>query len=174
MANSHTRKNKHSVTLDEVKKVTDAAGKYVASWTVKEVNRLKNKTPIIVETAKGYLVGKYSVDLLGHSWEVKNSWGELQGLFTSKRSAVTWCLLQETGRINSGKRLLTEDRRVNKLSQEATYYAFRKQRAIKTGDYFKADLCESRLSNIRFDLDYAKNELQKTLELAKYLKGIWE
>ncbi len=173
MAKSHLKKGAN-INVDMIKNLADVASKYVVTWTKSEAERLFSKELVIIETDQGYRVGRYHIKNLGASWAVYDQWEACVGYFTCKRSAVTWSLLFQTGKLTASRTLLKEDNLVNKLIQDTTYYNFRKQRAIKRGDYFKADLCEARLTGITGLLSRAKDDLEKTLNSTKYLKGIWE
>ncbi len=167
-------KNDTDLSVDKIKNLADVASNYVVTWTQSEATRLFNKQLVIAETNNGYKVGKYDIKNAGSSWAVYDQWGSLVSYFTSKKTAVTWCLLYQTGKLTASQNLLKEDNLVNKLAQDITCYTFRRQKAVKRGDYFKADLCEARLTNITARLSRAKDDLEKTLNSTKYLKGIWE
>lgn len=173
MVNSRLKKEA-KLGVDAVKSLAEAASKYVVEWTTSEARRLLRQELVITETARGYQVGKFTVENSGVTWIVNDQWGALINYFSCKKSAIIWCLLSQTGKLTASQKLLKEDSLVNKLSQDITYYTFGKQRALKNGDYFKADLCDARLTSTALPLSRARDDLEKTLNSAKYLKGIWE
>ena len=176
MAKPHTKRksNKLNPSIREVVEVTEAASLFVGVWTKQETTRLLRSKPIIIPTSWGFRVGKFSVKQENHSWRVSNDWGEYINSFTSKKSAIYWCILQAAGRINQSQTLFEQDFRLGKYSQDQTNYAHRRQKAIANNDYFTVDVCDARLAKNESMLQDARDELEKTLVSAKYLKGIWE
>jgi hypothetical protein len=83
-------------------------------------------------------------------------------------------VLQTLGKWNQSKTLEEQDFRLGKYTQDQTNYMYRRQKAIANKDYFKVDVCDARLAKNQSLLQDAKQELEKTLLSAKYLKGIWE
>jgi len=150
------------------------ASKYVSSWTKTEAQKLIKSELVIIPAKWGYQVGKYSVKNQTNSWFVYNEWNELIKEFSSKKSAVYWCVLAHTGRLTTSQTLLVQDTRLSKYIQDQINYQHSKQKAVSNGDYFAVDVCNARLAMLQSKLEYAKNDLEKTLNSAKYLKGIWE
>lgn len=176
MAKQSTKRksNKFKPNLKEVVEVTEAASLIVGVWTKQETSRLLKSNPIIIKTSWGFRVGKFSIRQGKHSWLIYNDWNEPIGSFTSKKSAVYWCVLQSAGKLNQSQTLFEQDFRLGKYSQDQTNYMHRRQKAIASNDYFKVDVCDARLAKNQSLLEDAKNDLEKTLLSAKYLKGIWE
>lgn len=174
MENLRTKKDKPNITVEQLENIATAASVYVLGWTKKEAQRLQRQEVLITETNAGYLIGKQSITQIGTQWKVTNPFNEVIGMFTSKRSAITWTLLYETNRVRLAGTLVAQDSRVNKLQQDLLTYTIKRQRAVKSKDYFKADLFDARAANVKAELNYAQDDLQKTLNSAKYLKGIWE
>lgn len=174
MANLLTKKDKHNITVEEIDHIATAASVYILGWAKKESQRLQKHELIITETKSGYLIGKQTITQLGTQWKVTNPFNDVIGIFTSKRSAITWTLLYETNRVRLASTLVVQDSRVNKLQQDLLTYTVKRQRAVKARDYFKVDLLDARSANVRAELTHAQDDLQKTLNSAKYLKGIWE
>lgn len=168
------RKAVNKPQLTEVIAATEATSLYIGVWAKQEAERLLKKEPIIIPTKNGFHVGKFTVKNANHTWHVYNVWDEFVNAFSSKQSAVSWCILEHIGRIIQSRKLMDQDAKVSKYTQDQTNYYHSKQQAIKRGDYFAVDLSEARLAKVQSMLEDAKNDLEKTLNSAKYLKGIWE
>jgi hypothetical protein len=176
MAKSRTKRNNRipKPQIEEVVEATEAASVYIGVWTKLETQRLLKSEPIIVQTNWGFRVGKYSVKNVGNSWHAFNEWGEFVNPFSNKKSAIYWSLLQAMGRLTHSKKLLEQDRWFDKCEQDRLHYTHKRRRAIQQKDFFKVDVCDARLSKNQSLLETAKDDLEKTLNSAKYLKGIWE
>jgi len=174
MAKSRTKRKSSNITVNDIKAVADAASNYVKHWTKHEAQRLAKETLVIIPASWGLQVGTYAVKDTNQGWRVENGSGELINNFTSKRSAVAWCIMYQTNRYGISERLLKQDNKLSKLSQDHVNYMYSKQQARKKRDYFAVDVVEARLIESSSHLEVAKNDLEKTLNSAKYLKGIWE
>lgn len=174
MAKPRTKRKLSKSDLQEVVQKTEAASLFIGVWTKQETTRLLKSEPIIIPTSWGFRIGKFSVKQSKLYWVVTNDWGEHINSFTSKKSAVYWCILQSSGRLNQSQTLLEQDFRLGKYSQDQIIYLHHKQRAASKGDYFTVDVCNARLAANESLLGDAKEQLEKTLTSAKYLKGIWD
>ena len=175
MAKSSTKRKSVNVPqIREVVEATEAASLYIGVWAKHEAERLLKKEPVIIPLKNGYHVGKFTVKNANHTWHVYNVWNEFVNAFSSKQSAVSWCILDHTGRIIQSRKLMDQDAKVSKYTQDQTNYFHSKQQAIKRGDYFAVDLSNARIAKVQSMLEDARNDLEKTLNSAKYLKGIWE
>jgi len=175
MAKSSTkRKFAKAPPITEVIAATEATSLYIGVWAKQEAERLLKKEPVIIPLKNGFYVGKFTVKNVNSAWHVYNVFNELVNAFSSKQSAVSWCILEHTGRIKHSQKLLEQDAKVSKYTQDQTNYRHTRQQAIKRGDYFAVDLSDARLAKIQSMLEDASDDLEKTLNSAKYLKGIWE
>lgn len=172
MAKSFTAK--HKVRPAEIEAVADAAHRYVQNWTRVEAQRLTKSTICIIPASWGLQVGKFAVKPVSTMWQVYNCFNELVEAFTCKQSAVTFCILDQANKINLAQELRQRDTRISKLIRDQAAYQHRKTAAVKTGDYFSIDIANARLNETVSLLDVAKKDLEKTLNKAKYLKGLWE
>ena len=177
MAKSRTRKSNKKLAKPQLKEViqaTEAASIYIGVWTKKETRRILQTEPVIVPVNSGYMVGKHTVKSVDGSWHVYNVWHEFMHSFSNKKSAIYWCLLQTLGKLNHSKTLLDQDHWYTKCEQDRLHYIRSRRRAVAQKDFFKVDIWDARLSKNQNVLEIAKNDLEKTLSSAKYLKGIWE
>lgn len=175
MAKSRTRRKAvNRPQVAEVIAATEATSLYIGVWAKQEAERLLKRAPVIIPTKHGFHVGKFTVKNVNHSWHVYNVWNELVNAFTSKQSAVAWCILEHSGRVIMSQKLMDQDAKLSKYTQDQTNYQHSKEQAIKRGDYFAVDLSNARLAKNQSRLELARTDLEKTLNSAKYLKGIWE
>ena len=152
----------------------DLAAEYVRKWTKTETRKLIKSEPLLIPTKWGLQVGKYAIKSEDNLWRVYNDFNENHFSFSSKRSATVFCLLSQTGRYNQAQNLYNQDTKVSKLVQDKTNYSHSKNRALKRKDMFAVDVLTARLTDTDILLNLAKIDLEKTLNQAKYLKGIWE
>ena len=179
MAKSFTQNVKkklppNSPTKDQVEDLAKLAQKYVQNWTRTEAQKMIRDELVILPTKWGLQVGKYAVKNAGFMWHVYNIFEELVESFTCKQSAVTYCILEQTNRFNMAQELQRQDTRISKLEQDQTNYVRRRAAALKDKDSITVDMLEARLSESDSLLNLAREDLEKTLIKAKYLKGIWE
>lgn len=175
MAKSRTRKN--PITNGQVVEAmvaVDLAAQYVKTWTKNETQKLIKSEPLIIPTKDGWQVGKHSIKQSAGVWQLFNDFAELMATFTCKQSAVTYSLLYQTGRLKQAQNLYRNDTTLSKLTQDKIYYVHNRNRAIKRDDMFTVDVLDARITDNSIMLDLAKIDLEKTLNQAKYLKGIWE
>jgi hypothetical protein len=175
MARSRTRKSR--ITNGQVVEAivaVEAATEYVKSWTKTEAKKLLKSDPIIITAKWGLQVGKYKIKFENLVWNVYNEFDEVDNSFTSKKSATVYSLLTHTGRHNQARNLWLQDMKLSKLEQDKINYTYNKTHAIKRKDMFTVDVITARLTDNAIMLENAKIDLEKTLNQAKYLKGIWE
>lgn len=165
---------KHNVKPSNVEAVANAAHRYVQHWTRNEAQRMLQTTVCIIPARWGLQVGKFAVKQVNTMWHVHNYFDELVDAFTCKQSAVTFCILEQANKINLAQELRQRDMRISKLTRDQAAYQHRKSSALKTGDMFGVDLANARLNETVSLVEVAKKDLEKTLNKAKYLKGLWE
>ena len=102
-----------------------------------------------------------------------NSDNELIHIFVEKHSAIFYVLCDLTQRYNLARRLKTMDSSVNKLRNDIMHYESSIKRAKVNKKYDSVDIWKSRLYNANTELEIANQELQKSLNSAKYIK-YWE
>jgi hypothetical protein len=180
MAKSHILKQaartkvEREVQLRTVETVADIFSTYVKQWQQGEIKRLINNNELpLVPVKNGLQVGKHRV--LEHSsrWGLFNSHSELVDMFTTKKAAVLYSMLYQSKRFKSADEILDKDKRLNKLEADFQHYDYTMRRATKRKDYSTIDVVASRYYDAKIMLDHARNDLEKTLRMNKYLK-VWE
>lgn len=168
MVKSRTKRKYSEVDVKDVQNLAELASQYVRHWTKEQAQSIAKQELVIIPATWGYQVGKYSVRERNQTWDVKNRFDELVKCFTSKRSAITWCILEQSQLFKTSDKLLAQDTRLSKLMQDSANYNYTRQAAIKKQDLFAVDVINARIAETAMLLDLAKNELEKTLNSAKY------
>jgi hypothetical protein len=167
-------KNAKSGDANGVQAIVALAQQYVKHWTKTEAQNLAKGELVILPNSWGLQVGKHAVKNISAMWHVYNVFGELVESFTCKQSAVTYSILDQTCRYNMARELRQQDTWISKLEQDQTNYIRRRARALRDNDGLTADMLEARITESNSLLALARLDLEKTLNKAKYLKGIWE
>jgi hypothetical protein len=180
MAVSHTprksQNKKKKVSPQQIDKVADLVSGYVKIWAKSEANRLLNteQVPLIIPTKTGYKVGRFNVELHpGPCWIVTDYHGEKPLHFAEKRAAVLYCIHYQLRKFKQAEDVLLQDRTFAKLHNDFICYVHSIKMAVKRGDMFAVDVAIARRDETKHKLEVARNDLQKTLNQAKYIK-IWD
>lgn len=173
------RKNKQAykklgLTHNEVEQAADLTTQYLKSWTNKEIKRLalQENVPVCLPVGDhGFLVGTHKIEKLGTScWRVLDHNDILIHDFSRKLSAVFYCFTTQSKKINLADRILNADIKVGKLESDQRFYQNTRLQSTKKKDYFRLDLSTSRSLDTEIRLKYAIEELEKTINIAKYLQ----
>jgi hypothetical protein len=165
-----------STKLAELSVAEELFTTYLAVWTRQEVQDLITQGNLVVlniPAKNGYRIGKFEVADIGGAWEVTNSGNDNRVTFGEKKSAVFYCLLEYKNMYNRSKELLFQDNEVYKLELDQKLYRHKYKQACQSKDSFGQDLCRARLSDINPRLGYAREQLEKLINSAKYIK-IWD
>lgn len=160
--------------IETVKVASNIFTDYIRRWAKAETQRLINQQTIpIIPINNGLQIGKHRVKQFNNAWRLTNSHSELISLFSSKKSAVLYSILTQMYRYRSADEILLKDEQVSKLESNFRHYESSLRRAVKKKDYFTVDIIASRYYDTKLRLEYARNDLEKTLRMNKYLK-VWE
>lgn len=173
---SPNKKKKKGVTPQQINKVTDLVSGYVKHWAKAEATRLLNteNVPLIIPTQTGYKVGRFAVNLqTGPAWIVTDHHGEKPLYFAEKRAAVLYCIHHQMRKFKQAEDVLHQDQTFAKLHNDFICYEHSIKKAVKRGDMFAVDVAVARRDETKHKLELARNDLQKTLNQAKYIK-IWD
>ena len=154
----------------------DAAALYISQWTEQELQTItKNERMPYIWPIEGvgYIIGHYRVLNNRGIWQVRDKDNELLYTFTEKLSAVFYVLCDVTKRYNLARNLRVADERVNRLRNDVVHYEASVKRAKKNKKFDNLDIWKARLNESNTQLQHANQELQKTLNSAKYIK-YWE
>jgi hypothetical protein len=180
MAGSRTKRkypNKNKAVIkSQLETAADLVSGYIKHWTRQEADRLlkTENTPLIVPTKTGWKVGRYEIITQSQGyWTVVDSNKENPLDFAEKRSAILYCISHQTRRYSLAHDVLLKDQQYAKLYTDHIYYEHCIRRALKRNDMFTVDALRARSDDTKHKLELAKNDLQKTLNQAKYIK-IWD
>lgn len=173
-AESSTKRKNKNLADQRIDLAADITTQYLKYWTDKELKRLTQdeKLPVCLPLGnRGFLVGSYKVLSIGqHCWRVLDHNDELVYDFGRKLSAVFYCLTTQANKLNLARYIVIADTRVSRLEIDQDTYVNTRRINLKKKDYFRADLANMRYINNRYQLHYANEELEKTINTAKYLK----
>ena len=116
------------------------------------------------------LVGRSKVVKIDdHCWRVFE--GEQQIFdFFSRKDAIFYCIAVHQKQDKLANDIKNSDSLLNRLEFEAILYRHRYKKANEKGDDWGAEYYSNRYMETQHRLDQVKKELQKTLNLAKYIK----
>lgn len=177
----HTRKKpkpkayeKLGFTREQVEQAADATTQFLKAWTDRELQDLvlNQKIPVCLPIGdRGFLIGRYRMHLIGkHTWRVTDNNQEFVHDFSRKLSAVFYCLTTQLNKLNLARSILLADTAVGKLELDQDYYMYSIKNYTKKQDFFRVDLAKLRYIQAQYELQYANQELEKTINTAKYLK----
>lgn len=157
------------------RKVDEAANGFieiVKEFAYPELYKLltNSKEPLIYQVSKTeYVLGRYIITKERHFWRVHTYLGDIQGEFHSKVSAIVYTFLLMRNNLTLSQKIVEEDNRVLKNKWEMDFYQS-KLRESGSESEFKRELYAAKYSNGKVKYTIAKEELEKTLKMAKYLK----
>jgi hypothetical protein len=182
MAKSHITKKhrnkkliKQAQQLAEQQVAEELKFAYVDWWVKRELERLVANNVLIIhpEENKSYRIAYFKISQYGDVWHVTNERDRRTLVFSVKSSAVFYCLFEHKQYFDKSQELLIYDRSVQNLESNRKFLNHKYKQALEKKDEFAQDLCEARLSDVVPRLDNAKEQLQKILNSAKYIK-LWD
>ena len=161
-------------SYNQVEQAARATTEYLKEWTDRELQHLvlEQKIPVCLPIGdRGFLIGRYQMRPEGkHAWRVLDNNQEFVHDFSRKLSAVFYCLTTQLNKLNLARSILLADTEVGKLEVDQDYYMYSMKNYTKKQDFFRADLAKMRYINAQQQLVFANQELEKTINTAKYLK----
>ena len=158
----------------QVEQAARATTEYLKAWTDRELQDLvlNQKIPVCLPIGDhGFLIGRYRMSPIGkHTWRVLDNNQEFVHDFSRKLSAVFYCLTTQLNKLNLAREILTADTAVGKLELDQDYYMYSIKNYTKKQDFFRVDLAKLRYIQAEHQLRFANQELEKTINIAKYLK----
>lgn len=161
--------------MTKVEESVSRAVEYIGSWKRRELEALatqgKTAIPICIPISKtAFVVGKYGVKKADRTWTVSN--GSDQYEFSSRLTALLYALCKQTNYKKVATDILTHDTIVIKLVDQLNILTYHKQIAKRKKDYWRYDHYYIMISDVEMRLAEAKNQLEKSIDLAKYFK-VW-
>jgi hypothetical protein len=169
-------KTAESLIKDEIgKTLIDLAIHKINHWARSELNYIRyvlDKPILIPINNKLWIIGNYAIQHIDtHKYKVTRD-KEIVHTFYSKQAAVFYTALTKIKQYRLADGLLYADIKVARLYDECEFYS-KKINSPGKKDSFKLDLWLSRYNNVRMKLSPARNDLEKRITSAKYIK-IWE
>lgn len=185
MAKSPT-KRKQRVKADptteaNVNQAINAAVNYVKSWKRNELitlasNPPKNTLPVCIPVKRdAYVIGRHGLKKDNGLWTLHTQDYNESHEFVYRSSAVVYSICSQTGRKKLAQEILNSNQEILRLQRrlQEFQYLFDKARRKKDKDYWRLDHYTIMMESAEFAVIDAKNELEKSINLAKYFK-IWE
>jgi len=123
-----------------------------------------------------WVLGQFEIAHIGpNRWQVSTD-RKLVNVFYSKQSAVFYSFFTYMKYYKTADNILLQDRDVARLTDELEFYSKKMNKMNKKNtkpDAFKLQLWDARYLEIKSQLKIAREELEKSLQSAKYCK-IWE
>ena len=165
MAKSYTEKK--SSFLQAQKVFVDVGSSYINNWTKEELKRYRTEPVVIPLGNYGFLIVNLKISgIHADCCRVEQLDGEHIHDFTSKITAILFCLLNTKNKLDSANQLLKLDDKIGRLDVDLKNYECIMR---KTQDSFKYSNLLNRSINAKIQRRGLIKLLQKTLKSAKYL-----
>ena len=177
---SKNRRRKKKLTTEQLQIIEQgitATVEYVNRWKERELFAMAlnptKELPVCVPISKNaYLIGKFGVRKTRQGWVAKDSGNENEFHFCKRANAVVFTLCEQTGHRKIAREIQKHDADITKLTDDLNVYNTRKLSALNKKDYWRYDYFTIKAQSVEFKLEEAKNQLEKSMKLAKYFK-IW-
>jgi hypothetical protein len=135
-------------------------------WAQRELTLHLND--LILDDWQGGILafGRYEIQSSDQEFVVTRD-NELQGKFTTRRVALSWCVADNKHIWDLRQRIAVLDQQRHRLNQDINT---RKQAQSRIQDGFRKNLVEDKLQNRHYQLANTNFELEKCLARAKYLQ----
>ena len=90
--------------------------------------------------------------------------------FFSRKDAIFYCIALHKNDHKLAKSIQSSDQQLNQLEFEAMLYRRRFKQALAQQDHWKSELYSNKYSEVMAKIAVIKKELQKSIDLAKYIK----
>jgi hypothetical protein len=160
MAKSTTKNAPTEFDLEKIRRFTETELAKLAD----------NELPLCYQMGTDVLVGKSKVVKVDeYTWRVYSQGQQIFDFF-NRKDAIFYCIAVHQKQHKLAQDIQTQDTALNKLEFEASLYRHRYKRANETNDEWGAEYFSNRYTETMHKLAQVKKELQKTLNLAKYIK----
>lgn len=145
----------------------DIGTAYLKTWTTKELKKFRNEPVVIPYGNHGFLIGSFKI--IGESkncWKIEQIDGKHLYYFTSKQTAIIYCLCEITKKYKAANELLLIDDKIGKLNNDIIAY---QHTLAKCKDKVKIGIVLNRYIEAKIQRRTYQNILKKTLISAKYM-----
>jgi hypothetical protein len=170
------RRKQKAYKLAEQQVAEEIMTTYLSWWSKQQIQTLVNTGELIMlplPNSNGYRINQYDVYPDSGAWAVDNKNNDKKILFSSKISAVMYCLLEYKKLYKRSIELRAQDQSVRRLDHDYQLYRHKYKSASAAHDGFAQDLYDARLSDVGPKLTAAQEYLDKLINSAKYIK-IWD
>ncbi len=165
-----------SIKSDLGKFLVEIAINKIATWAAFEFNQLRNNKqfPICIQTTKNtWAIGNFTVKNLGaQTWPLYHD-GKFIHEFYSKQAAMFYAVFETMQMYKIAETLLQSDKDLAYANTDLQLYTKKLSCITRKTDSFKIQLWRSRYLQSKAKFNYAREELEKRLQTAKYNK-IWD
>jgi hypothetical protein len=178
MAKSRTSKKqvkRMAYEMAEIQVAETLVNCYLTWWTKQEIQSLiKNGDLFILPLPnQGLQIAHFTITPANQLHEVQSGRSDKKLIFSDRLNALFYCLFECKKQFVYSAELLNQDELCRKLENDEKTYRHKYIMASSKKDYFQQDLCNARLSDTMPRLNFAREQLQKMIKRAKYIK-IWD
>ena len=178
MAASHIIKKqakRQARKIAEQQVIDELLDYYLAHWGRHELSGMIKQGEIVLLPIgpNAYQIGRFRLLHTHRTWEVQDTFNDKTFIFINKHAAVFYCLFEIRKRYHASRQLLEQDSVVKTLDSQSELYRHKYKRACEVQNSFAQDLFLARLSDVAPRLTIAKEQLEKMILSAKYIK-IWD
>jgi hypothetical protein len=160
MAKSTTKKESTEFDLEKIRRFTE-----------QELAKLADaELPFCYQMGTDVLVGRSKVVKVNDK-----CWSVYEGLqhifdFFSRKDAIFYCIATHQKQYKIASEIMSNDSLLNKLEFEAALYRHRYKKANEKHDDWSVEYYSTKYQETIHKLSRVKKDLQKSLNLAKYIK----
>ena len=160
MAKSTTKKEPTEFDLEKIRRFTEL-----------ELTRLANsELPFCYQMGTDVLVGNSKVVKIDeYTWRVFEQGQQIFDFF-NRKDAIFYCIAVHQKQHKLAQDIREQDSQLNRLEFEASLYRHRYKKANEKQDAWGTEYYSNRYTETMHKLAQVKKDLQKTLNLAKYIK----
>jgi hypothetical protein len=186
MAKSPTRKKQKakldSKTAVQLDQAINQAVEYVNSWKRKELINIvtgptpRDSIPVCVPVKKDtYIIGNHGLTKTAGEWRLTEANSAKTYSFVYRSSAVVYSICSQIGKPQLAQDILERNQDIIRLQNRLEEFRYLQDKAKrkKDKDYWRLDYYNIMSESAEFAIVDAKNQLEKSLNLAKYFR-IWE
>lgn len=145
----------------------------IRRFTENELDNLANANnplPFCYQIGNLLMVGHYKISKINDKcWRVSDKTGQIFDFFTRK-DAIFYCIALHKQNIQIANDIKTNDDLLGKLDFEAILFRHRYKQAKEKENTWEMELYSNKYLITMARMAHVKKELQKTLNLAKYIK----
>jgi hypothetical protein len=162
MAKSTTKNESASFDIEKIRRFTQDELVRIAD--------APSELPFCYQIGTDVLVGRYRVVKVDdRCWRVQEH-DQILFDFFNRKDAIFYCIALHKEKLQLAQDIRDCDSLLNRLEFDAALYRLRYKKAQETGDSWGEEFYSTRYQETQHRIETAKKELQKSLNLAKYIK----